>query len=65
MVLYADAGKEEEARTEAAKWLALSRPLTIAQIRKGWQQYDPCVGWKDFVSHFFDTLQRIGVSDRP
>ncbi len=52
VVLYADAGKEEEARTEAAKWLELSRPLIIAQIRERLQQYDPCVGWKDFVSHF-------------
>jgi hypothetical protein len=65
VVLYADAGKEEEARAEAAKWLTLLSPLTIAQIREGLRQNSPCVGFTDFSRHFFDTLQRIGVSDPP
>jgi tetratricopeptide (TPR) repeat protein len=65
VVLYADAGKEEEARAEAAKWMALISPATVAQIREGWGRIDPCVGDAAFNRRFFNTLQRIEVSDSP
>jgi adenylate cyclase len=64
-VLYADAGKTEEAKAEAAKWLALLSPLTVAEFREHWQQSDPCVGSPESKRHFFDTLDRLVVSQRP
>jgi adenylate cyclase len=63
-VLYADAGEDEEAKVEAAKYLALLSPWTVAQIREGALRIsEPCVVYADFNRHFFDALQRIGVSD--
>jgi adenylate cyclase len=59
-VLYADAGKEEEARAEAAKWLTLVSPLTLAEYREHWRRVsDPCVAWRDSDRHFLDTMQRL------
>jgi len=58
-VLYADAGKEEEAKVEAAKWLALVSPRTVEEVRENSRQNDPCTGYTDFVNHQFDTLQRL------
>jgi tetratricopeptide (TPR) repeat protein len=60
-VLYADAGKEDEARVEAAKWLTLVTRLTVPEMRDHWRQVDDaCVSWKNGAdSHFFDTLQRL------
>jgi tetratricopeptide (TPR) repeat protein len=59
-VLDVDAGKEKEARVEAAKWLTLISPLTLAEYGDHWRRVsDPCVAWRDPDRYFFDTMQRL------
>jgi len=57
-VIYADTGRENEARAEAAKWLKLVKPLTIPQIRELVRQNNACA---DQVAqkHDLDTLERL------
>ena len=56
-VVYADQGHEAEARTEAAKWLKMVSPLTVAKIRE-LDRDNICAGRAD-REHGFDTLERL------
>lgn len=56
-VIYADEGREAEARAEAAKWLKLVSPLTVSKLREV-DRDNICAGRAD-RKHAFDTLERL------
>jgi len=57
-ITYSKMGKKQEARDEAAKWLKLAKPLTIARIRELVRQNDVCVDLPQ-EEQGLDTLQRL------
>jgi adenylate cyclase len=57
-LLYAETDRQQEARTEASKWLELIKPVTIAQMRAGIRQTYPCNDLAQFMTNL-DTLQRL------
>jgi adenylate cyclase len=60
-LLYAKTGHQQEARTEAAKWLEAFKPVTIAQMRAGIRQNYPCTNLAQFMTSL-DALQRLTSS---
>jgi adenylate cyclase len=60
-VVYADTDNETEARAEAAKWLKLISPLTIAKVRELARQNNPCADRTE-RKHGLDTLQRLTMA---
>jgi hypothetical protein len=57
-LVYAETGKEKEARTEASKWLKLVRPMTIAEVREWTRRNYVCTDSAEW-EHHLDTLQRL------
>jgi adenylate cyclase len=57
-LIYAETGKEKEARTEASKWLKLVKPLTIAEVREWTRRNYVCADSAEW-EHHLDTLQRL------
>src|SRR5262249_34626323 len=57
-VIYADEGREGEARAEAAKWLKLVGPLTIPKKGELVKQNDVCADQAQ-QRHALDTLERL------
>ena len=57
-LLYAKTDHQQEARTEAAKWLELFRPVTIAQMRTGIRQTYPCTDLPQVMTSL-DILARL------
>jgi tetratricopeptide (TPR) repeat protein len=60
-VVYADIGNQTEARAEAAKWLKLVSPLTIAKVRELDRRNNPCEDRAE-RKRGFDTLQRLSMA---
>jgi tetratricopeptide (TPR) repeat protein len=57
-VIYADGGREEEARAEAAKWLKLASPLTIPRMRELLKKNNVCAVQAE-TKRALDTLERL------
>jgi len=56
---YANMGDEREARMEAAIWLKLIRPLTIARVKELNILEAPCIASEISGAIVLDTLQRL------